>query len=297
MEDINLNFFKINKGDNMNEKPRNQSIVIIGLGEVGSSLYEIAIESEKFSVFGYDIDSTKSIDDLENISEPVDYLHVAIPYSSTFVSEISIYIEKLKPSVVFIHSTIPPGTTRKVYNTVSIPIVYTPVRGKYPNIKRHLLFWSKWITSIPLKGLSLWAKHLMDLGFKVIEYKGPPETLELAKLWETVYRAIMISAWQEFHRIVMKYKADIIKIAEFIGEVHQILWDRPIYFPGYISGHCLISNTKILNSIYPSKLFDFVLESNNKRAKEILKEDIRNDIKKMERLAMKHTNLDYYKVI
>jgi len=64
-----------------------------------------------------------------------------------------------------------------------------------------------------------------------------------------------------------KFGANIETIAEFIGAVHEILKDRPIYYPDFIGGHCLIPDTEILRSVYPPKLFEFIIESNKKRKK------------------------------
>ncbi|MEM5822389.1 MAG: GDP-mannose dehydrogenase, partial [Ignisphaera sp.] len=129
---------------------------------------------------------------------------------------------------------------------------------------------------------------------KVRIYAGPPETVELAKLWETVYRAIMIASWHEIHRIARIYKAEIEAIAEFVGEVHEILGDRPIYYPDYIGGHCLIPNTKMLRDAYSSKLFEFVLESNELRLKELDCNNIREEIEKVKKIALRFINKEYY---
>ena len=125
------------------------SVLIVGLGEVGSAIYEIAIESKKFAVYGYDVNPHKTRNRLDEIPRPINYLHIAIPYTSNFTNIVIEYIEKFSPEIVFIHSTVAPGTTRKILDATNKPIAYTPVRGKHPNMKRHLLFWSKWIVTIP----------------------------------------------------------------------------------------------------------------------------------------------------
>lgn len=107
------------------------------------------------------------------------------------------------------------------------------------------MFWRKWVAALPTRMLNVVSNHLSRIGFKVRSIKSSPETLELAKLWETVYRAVMIAAWQELHRIARMVGADLELLSEFIGEIHEVLGDRPIYYPSYIGGHCLIPNTKI----------------------------------------------------
>ena len=271
-------------------------ILIVGLGEVGSALYSIACENKNCSVYGYDIDPLKTVNSLDEIPKTIDYLHIAIPYTSMekFINATKSYIDKFNPKTIFIHSTVAPGTTRKIYETLKIPIAYTPILGKHPNLKRHLLFWPKWITAIPKEKIEEAAKHLEELGFKVRKCNCNPESLELAKIWETVYRAAMIASWQEIHRIARKVNADIKVIAEFIGMVHEVLEDRPIYYPNVIGGHCLIPNTKILKTVYPSKLLEFIIESNEKRREEIKNQEIKNEIEELKQIATKYFNKKYY---
>ncbi|MEM3979717.1 MAG: GDP-mannose dehydrogenase [Ignisphaera sp.] len=271
-----------------------EKVLIVGLGEVGSALYNIFRDSGKFKVYGYDIDKTRTVDELDSIEKPVDYLHIALPYGREFISIVKHYVSIFKPRIVFIHSTIAIGTTRAVYESTRITTAYTPVRGKHPNLTKHMLFWNKWVSALPIERIDECSNHLSNAGFKVKVCNTPPESLELAKLWETVYRAIMIASWQELHRIAMKFKADIETVMEFVGEVHEILRDRPIYFPGYIGGHCLIPNTKILLNQYPSKLFEFVLESNEKRLEELKDEEIKIEVDHLKNIGIKYVNTEYY---
>ncbi|MDK6029303.1 GDP-mannose dehydrogenase [Ignisphaera sp. 4213-co] len=268
--------------------------VVIGLGEVGNAIYKVLSQSGKFEVYGFDIDTAKTVNKLEEIPQSIDFMHIAIPYTSKFVDIVKQYANMFKPRYIIIHSTVAPGTTREVYKQVSIPTAFSPVRGKHPNIVKHLYFWTKWIASIPGNELSVFVLHLILAGFKVREYVGDPETLELAKLWETTYRAIMIASWQEIHRIATRFNADMETIMEFIAEVHEVLHDRPLYYPDYIGGHCLIPNTRILHKAFPSKLLEFVLESNEKRIEELKVEKIRNDIEKMKLIVQRYINRDYY---
>jgi len=273
-----------------------EKVVIIGLGEVGSALHSFFKSSGKFEVYGYDVDPRKSINKLDEIPRNVDFLHIALPYTEKFVDMVNYYVFLLNPQHIVIHSTVAPGTTRRVFEKAGKPTAFSPVRGKHPNILRHLSFWPKWIASLPQGSLSVFVLHHTLAGFKVREYYGDPESLELAKLWETVYRAIMIASWQEIHRIAIKFNADITTIAEFVGEVHKVLYDRPIYYPSYIGGHCLIPNTMILNSVAPSKLFEFVLESNEKRLNELKNEKIYRDVEKLKQVVQEYINKEYYSI-
>ncbi|NPA97694.1 MAG: GDP-mannose dehydrogenase [Crenarchaeota archaeon] len=271
-----------------------ERVLVIGLGEVGKPLYEIAKECGRFEVYGYDVDPSKSVDSLESIPKHIDYLHIAIPFSERFADIVASYAKMFNAKAVVIHSSVAPGTTRKVFEILGTLTAYSPVRGKHPNLKKHLRFWSKWVAAVPKEHTERVAKHLEAMGFRVVRALDP-ESLELAKLWETVYRAIMIAAWQEIHRIAVSLGADVEVVARFVKEVHEVLRDRPIYFPGYIGGHCLIPNTRILRSVYGSKLLDFVIESNERRARELEDERVRRDVERVKKVAEEVMNLEYYR--
>ncbi len=273
-----------------------RSLLVVGLGEVGSAIYSIAKESEAFSVYGYDIDPSRSVDALEEVPVPIDYLHFCVPYTSeeAFLKALETYVSKLSPRLVIVHSTVAPGTTRAAWAKLRVPIAYTPVRGKHPHLKDHILFWTKWVAALPTEALSEAAQHLKELGLRVREYTGSPETLELAKLVETVYRALMIAWWQEVHRMARAFGADLSVIAEFVGEVHEVLRDRPVLYPGVIGGHCLIPNTMILRSKYASKMLDAILESNERRQAEIDDPSVKSDIERVKAIAARYLNKDYF---
>lgn len=270
-----------------------ESVLVVGLGEVGRPIYELLEESGGYQVYGYDIDPSKTVHGLEEIPGRVEVLHVCYPYMERFVEVTIGYVTRFGPDLVIIHSTVSPGTTRRIHRETGKPVAYSPVRGKHPYIKQHLRFWTKWVAGIPSEAAEKARQHLESIGLKV-RIASDPETLELAKLFETVYRAAMIAFWQEAHRVARKYNADIAGIAEFIAEVHQVLRDRPVYYPAYIGGHCLIPNTEIINRAYPSKLWQFILESNQKRWEEQGNPEIQQEIEKVKRIWEKQVPRWYY---
>ena len=270
-----------------------ERILIIGLGEVGRPLYEIF--SEKFvDVYGYDSDRSKTIHELKAIPKPIEVMHIAYPCTGgEFIDSTINYIRSFNPRLVIIHSSIPPRTTRLIQSKTNSVIAYSPVRGKHPNLKEHLRFWTKWISAVNQAGIELAKRHLEEAGFKVKVAKNP-ESLELAKLWETIYRAAMIACWQEIHRISKDLGADIKVIAEFIQEVHEVLGDRPLYYPDVIGGHCLIPNTRILAEIVDSDLLSFILKSNELRSEEIKDPKIAEEVEALKEIWKKLIPRSYY---
>lgn len=273
-----------------------EKVLVIGLGEIGFAIYEIIRDSNRYDLYGYDIDPSKTLNTLEEIPRKVDYIHICIPFNNTeqFVRVVGQYIDNYRPKLVVIHSTVAPGTTREIYKTKGTPVAFSPVRGKHPFLKPHILFWPKWVCALPREYTDISAEHLKSLNLKVRAYYGEPETLELAKIFETTYRALLIAWWQEMHRITRHFNADMITITEFIGEIHEKLKDKPPMFPGLIGGHCLIPNTKILYEVYKSKFLEVILESNQRRAEEIKDPSIREEIAKLQEFVKKYIVLDYY---
>lgn len=268
-------------------------VLIIGLGEVGKPLYRIF--SKCFpEVYGFDLDPFKTIHGIQDIRKPIEAMHVAYPYiDKGFVDSTINYIRSFNPRLVIIHSSIPPGTTRLIQSKINSVVAYSPVRGRHPNLDEHLRFWTKWVSAVDQAGIELAKKHLEEAGFRVRIAKDP-ESLELAKLWETIYRAAMIACWQEIHRISKKLGADIRVIAEFIQEVHEVLGDRPLYYPDVIGGHCLIPNTRILAEIVESDLLSFILKSNDLRSEEIKDLKIAEEVKALKEIWKKFIPRSYY---
>lgn len=272
------------------------SILVVGLGEVGRALYNVIRgEGVGFDIYGYDIDPSRNVDRIEDIPRPIDYLHIAFPYGrcSKFVEAVSMYVYRFKPKLTIIHSTIAPGTTRLLQDKLDTLIAYSPVRGRHPYLEKHLRFWVKWVSAVKPEALDEGVKHLRELGFKV-RCIDKPETLELAKLFETVYRAALIAIWQEMHRISIKLGGDISGIAEFIAEVHEVLGDRPIYYPDVIGGHCLIPNTEILLGCVDSKLLRFILESNSVREVEVKDPKVAEEIRSVQNVWGRFKRVWYY---
>ena len=242
-------------------------VLIVGLGEVGSAIYQIVKDAGVYELYGYDIDQKKTVNSLSEIPEELDFIHVCVPFKNvdTFARIIHFYVDRFRPRAIIIHSTVAPGTTKRIYEETKITTAFTPVRGKHPYLKQHILFWPKWVCVLPREEEDYVVGHLKSLNLKVKVYRGNPETLELAKIFETVYRALLIAWWQEMHRITKHFNADMATITEFIGEIHEQLKDKPPMFPGFIGGHCLIPNTLMLYNVYKSKFLEAILESNARR--------------------------------
>jgi UDP-N-acetyl-D-mannosaminuronate dehydrogenase len=279
-----------------------EKVLVVGLGEVGRPLFELIRESGKFEVYGFDLDAEKmrSIGQSEDALPPaVDIMHVCIPCvdKEDFVNSVVGYVGRFKPKLVIINSTVAPGTTAEIYRRVngSCLVVHSPVRGVHKgaeHMKWELKRWTKYVGGINGESTEEAKKHFEKLGLKTKVLKGCLET-ELAKLFETTYRAWMIACFQEMHRISRNFGADFDSVVDFIEDTHLVRLDRPVMFPGVIGGHCLIPNVELLLKSYDSKFLRLILESNEKRKEEIRDERVYEEVKRvMQRVEtfQKHLN-------
>ena len=254
-----------------------ETVLIVGLGEIGHTLFSLYSEAnEKFLVYGLDLDMKKMMllnQSTAKVPEKIDILQVCLPCSSQekFVDTIKNYVDQYKPKLTIINSTVPPGTTLKVAATCSCLVAHSPARGVHINAE-HMIWemkrWTKYVGGADATASITARDHFKSMGLKVKVLKSCRET-ELAKLFETTYRAWMIACFQEMHRISRAFNADFDEVVDFIEDTHKERFDRPVMFPGVIGGHCLIPNTELLLKSYDSELLSLILTSNEKRKEEI----------------------------
>jgi UDP-N-acetyl-D-mannosaminuronate dehydrogenase len=263
-----------------------EKVLVAGLGDVGRSLFELIKECGSFEIYGFDVDKTKMREVGERrLPNTVDIVHICIPYvdRNEFVNTVVGYVKQLKPKLVIIDSTVPPGTTLEVYKrSVNCLVAHSPVRGVHKNLehmKWELRRWTKYVGGATKEAAEAAQKHFEKLGLKTKVLKSCLET-ELAKLFETTYRAWMIACFQEMHRISIRFKADFDEIVDFLEDTHRVRLDRPIMFPGFIGG-CLIPNAEILLKSYDSEFLRLILKSNKKRKGELEIREVLEEVKKI----------------
>lgn len=267
-----------------------ENVLILGLGEIGRPIFEIMKASGRFKVYGLDIDRAKMMElgqSVENIPQKLDVMHVCIPCSSRneFVKTVIAYAKEYKPKLLIIDSTIPPSTTSKIQEAFECLLVHAPVYGTHKNLQYmiwEMKRWTKIVGGVNPESAEAASRHLKKAGIKTSILSSPLET-ELTKLLETIYTAWMIVFFQEAHRISRHFNACFEDIMSSIGEIHKVRLDRPVWFPGVIGGHCLIPNTELLLTVHNSESLRLILNSNEKRKKEIEDEAIHAEIEKVKK--------------
>lgn len=235
------------------------NIVIVGLGEVGSGLYDVYLKSKKYNL--YRIDNSLNIYEKP---ESCDILNICIPYSDDFINIVNSYINTMLPKITVIHSTVSPGTTKKLGKNVC----HSPIRGVHPNIGDGILTFLKYIGSEDIEISKAYESHLKDLNIKSYICKDSL-TSEYAKLLDTTYYGLCI-AW---HSEVMSFAKDMGLDFEEIMTIYNKSYNdgyatlgktnviRPVLYPtNKIGGHCIIPNARILKESFSAPLIDEILK-------------------------------------
>ena len=153
-----------------------EQTVVIGLGEVGRPLCELIAQTGA-EVLGVD-------------AAPVDLpapgtvavMHICFPFEiDDFVGETARYVDRLRPELTVINSTVGVGTTRAVHERTGGRIVHSPVRGKHARMVEELTYYDKFIGPIDADAGVLAKQHFESLGMTT-KVLSSPEASELAKL-------------------------------------------------------------------------------------------------------------------
>ncbi len=243
------------------------SVIIVGMGEVGRPLFDIL--SRVYACVGVDVEPVQ-------IDRPCSVLHICFPYQmKDFVGTTASYIEKYKPELTIINSTLGVGTTRKVQERVKAPVVYSPVRGKHAKMVQDMLYYKKFVAGFDSKNAQTAAEHFSKAGFQVAQFRTP-EVGELSKLLETTWLGMLIGWAQDVERLAGECGATYEEVNSFIKEISFLPSN---VFPGRIGGHCVMPNIAILRTRFSSSYLDAIAESNERKERGLQKLAGKQDLK------------------
>jgi hypothetical protein len=248
--------------NNKRKKLDGNKIGILGYGQVGQAIAKF-YKNPKIKDLNRD-------DGLEG----VEILHICLPWSENFVKIVKKEIKKIKPKLTIIHSTVAPGTTKKIGGM----IVHSPIRGVHPHLYEGIKTFVKYIGADNKKAAKLAQKHLENLGLKTKVFY-PSVTTELGKLLDTSYYGLCIAWHGEMKKICDKlgvnFEEAVTDFNKTYNEGYKKLGKsnvvRPVLYPpqktGGITGHCVIPNAQILKKYFKSKAIDLILEYKPKKKK------------------------------
>jgi UDP-N-acetyl-D-mannosaminuronate dehydrogenase len=221
--------------------------IILGMGEVGETIFKLLTE-RKFDCVGIDVDSSRCINYSDDTIENPEYLHVCIPGElKEFSKIVSNWINKIESiQAILIHSTVKPGTTKKIQKKCEMPVLFSPVRGVHKRFLEDMKKYTKFISTDD-KQLDLNIKRDLEKRFLKIDWMSTTKTAEFAKiLIDTTYYGWLINYAQITKMICEKENIDFDEMWKFADEIHENLGNRPKMFPGIIGGHCVIPNLNLV---------------------------------------------------
>ena len=226
--------------------------VVVGLGEIGGPIKKLL--SKATIVVGYDINpKLVNVNQLkQNETLPTRFLHVCIPYSNKIIQNVISLNKKFNPKGIVIHSTIKPYTTQKLQKKLSIPVIYSAIRGVHKRMLSDLKKYTKFYALESKAPRANWASSSYANLMKKCNIKtkkmSNPITLELAKIVvDTSYYGWLINYAQLSNMIAKQHRVNYDEMWSFADEIHKFLGNRPKMFPGFIGGHCVIPNLDLIS--------------------------------------------------
>ena len=274
-----------------------ETVLVVGLGEIGETLFALLEDSQKFKVYGFDVDRKKMEESgastpIQSESDKLDVLHICIPVpdKDKFLDIAKNYIEKYRPKLTIINSTVPIGTTMELFKKCGGSIAHSPCRGVHKNreyMKKEFSRWTKYVGgATPEAGIAA-QEHFTLAGLKSKQLANCTDT-EFAKLFETTYRTWMIVFFQKMQHLAGKYnsakpdlKIDFDETVDFIEDTHRQRHDRPVMFPAAIGGHCLLPNSKLMLAELEPEMLKLILESNEQQIQDLKDPKVAAESKKV----------------
>ena len=227
--------------------------VVAGIGEIGKPILKLL--SKQNITVGFDLNPNlmdqRKFEKYKNLQ--TSFLHIAIPVTNKFTSNILQLYKKFNPECIVIHSTIKPGTTKKLQRKLSVPVIYSATRGVHKRMIHDLKRYTKFFAISTNAPRHKWAssrftKLMKECGIKT-KKMSKPETLELAKIiCDTSYLGWLVNYAQLSNIIAIKHGVDYDEMWSFSDEIHRFLGNRPKMFPGFIGGHCVIPNIDLIDN-------------------------------------------------
>ncbi len=215
--------------------------LVIGAGEVGTSLYKILIENYPETEI-YDTEFTVEPD----LGSQFDILHICFPYSIKFIDYVKAYQEKYKPKYTVIHSTVPVGTSK------ALGAIHSPIRGLHPNLESGIRTFAKFIGG---ESVSEVADYFRRAGIKVTLF-DKSETTEAMKLFDTEYYRTCIEFTHRVKKYCDEHNLNFHEVFTLANQTYNEGYTkldhpefvRPVLQPimKEIGGHCLLPNKELI---------------------------------------------------
>ena len=244
--------------------------IVVGIGEIGKPILKLL--SKNNIVVGFDLKpdliDERKFERYKNLQ--TSFLHIAIPVSSKFESNLLQLYKKFKPECIVIHSTIGPGTIEQIQKKLDVPLIYSATRGVHKRMLKDIKRYTKFFAiskNAPKKqwAIKSFSRKMKNCGVRT-KQMSKPETLELAKIiCDTSYLGWLINYAQFSNMIAQQYNVNYDEMWSFSNEIHKFLGNRPKMYPGFIGGHCVIPNLDLIHN----QTLDLIKKMNDNYAKKV----------------------------
>jgi len=237
-------------------KNNSSNILLIGMGEIGSSIKKLYDSYSEYKVYYLDV----KIENEQNIPKSIEVMHINIPYSEKFIEIVSDYIEKYNPNLTIINSTVKIGTTKQIRKFTNKKVIHSPVMGVHPYLTESMRTFIKIIGGETLKESLLASEHFESIGVKSLIYRTSSDS-EAAKLLDTTYYMYNIFFNKKVWKLCKENNLNFDDVYTTTNEIYNDGYEkmgmkhvcRPIlkYIKGRILGHCLEPNALLLEDKFP----------------------------------------------
>ena len=217
--------------------------LIIGAGEIGSSLYSIFSKNYECNI----------VDKKPTLKTDYEIIHICFPYSDLFVKQVQDYKIKYNPKYVVIHSTVPIGTSRE------LEAIHSPVVGIHPDLSKSLKVFTKFLGGYKAGEV---ANYFRRCGIRV-HLEDKQETTELLKIQSTTFYSLMIEFCKDMKRqcdyFNVPYSSFLLWNDNYNKGYEKLGYPefkKPLLQPimGKQGGHCTLPNLQLIET----KFTDFL---------------------------------------
>lgn len=249
--------------------------LLIGAGEVGLGIYNVIKTRHEVTV----IDAVAR-DGVETEAEgSYQMLHICFGYNaqnpSQFGESVVNYINRYRPSYVVIHSTVPPGTTRRIQEFFNnVLIVHGPVEGRHQDFATSMHSWNKPLGCVHRQLGTLRLTQVVSY-FATVDMPtylaNSPEETELCKIWSTTRLGFDVAFTHYVTESLRAHGVDYQAFATYLENYNELYgalglqqFTRPVLQPpqGPIGGHCVMPNMRLLKDLSMQMIRLFIEAAN-----------------------------------
>jgi UDP-N-acetyl-D-mannosaminuronate dehydrogenase len=233
--------------------------VVIGAnGQIGTCVSQFLTQSGETEIINVDINTPIPEEEFVNL------MHICIPYSENFHTEVDKYIIEFQPDRVIIYSTVLPGTTEAVGPFA----VHSPVEGRHPNLIGGFLTFTRFVAGPCAEEV---AKFFSDRGLNTKTFPDAKVT-ELGKMLSTTRYGVNLAFAKAENDLCKKFGLsfdDVVLAYQRMYNEGYLKLDEQRFVqplltaPDKIGGHCVVPNAKLLTKISDDPMIKRVADFNN----------------------------------